>query len=123
MKDFELFMCCLGNGLTVCNKAVEEHGEYQHIAHISNAGNIKFHVPVTSIPGPALLRIEHTSDVMYENFKQAMERDLSADRARTYFRMLDALPYTVFMQFLHDTEGESDEAKIERLKKLYLEYN
>ena len=29
MKDFELFMCCLGNGLTVCNKAIEKNGEYR----------------------------------------------------------------------------------------------
>lgn len=122
MAKFELFMCCLGNGVTVCNKAVEEHGDYKQIAHISNAGSIKFYVPASSIPGPDLLRIEHTANAMYENVKQAIERDLAADRARTYYRMLSALPYTVFMQFRHDTEGESDEAKIERLKSLYMEY-
>ena len=123
MKKFELFMCCLGNGLTVCNKAIEKNGEYQHIAHISNAGNIKWHIPVSSVPGPDLLRIEHTADVMYENFKQAMERDLSADRTRAYSRMLDALPYSAYMQFIHDTDGWSDEKKVEHLKTLYLAYS
>ena len=122
MSNFELFMGCLGNGLTVCNKAVEEHGDYKQIAHISNAGNIQFHVPVTSIPGLALMRIEHTANAMYENVKQAIERDLSADKARTYFRMLDALPYSVYKRFTDETQGESDETKIEKLKALYLEY-
>lgn len=35
MAKFELFMGCLGNGVTVCNKAVTEHGDYKKIAHIS----------------------------------------------------------------------------------------
>lgn len=38
---FELFMCCLGNGVTVCNKAVMEYGDYKHIAHISDSGKNK----------------------------------------------------------------------------------
>lgn len=29
MKKFELFMGCFGNGITVCNKAVQEHGDYK----------------------------------------------------------------------------------------------
>ncbi len=91
MKNFELFMGYLGNGLTVCNKAVMEHGDYKQIAHISPAGNIKWYIPVSSVPGPDLLRIEHTADCMYQNFKQAMEQDFAADRMRTYFRILDCL--------------------------------
>lgn len=122
MKNFELFMCCLGNGVTVCNKAVTEHGDYKQIAHISNAGNIKFYVPASSIPGPDLLRIEHTANGMYENVKQAVERDLAADRARTYYRMLDALPYHVYKRFTNETQDDPDETKIEKLKHLYMEY-
>ena len=44
MKKFELFICSLGNGLTVCNKAVMENGDYKHIAYISNCGKIKWYV-------------------------------------------------------------------------------
>lgn len=54
MKDFELFMGCLGNGITWCNKAVEEHGDYKKIAHISTMGNIKFYVNENYIPQDAL---------------------------------------------------------------------
>ncbi len=120
MKSFELFIGCLGNGLTVCNKAVEEHGDYKQIAHISPAGNIKWYIPVSSVPGPALLRIEHTADVMYHNFKSALERDISADRARAYYRMLNDLSTNDFLSFMQETRDESEETKIEKLKALYL---
>mgnify|MGYP006888164720 FL=1 len=37
---FDLFMGCLGNGVTVCNKAVKENGDYKTIAHIAECGKI-----------------------------------------------------------------------------------
>ena len=122
MKNFELFIGSLGNGLTVCNKAVTEHGDYKQIAHISNGGKIKWYIPVTSIPGPALLRIEHTADAMRQNAKQSIERDFAADRARTYYRILNELPTPVFMSFIRETNGADDETKVEKLTDLYLEY-
>lgn len=120
MANFELFMCCMGNGLTVCNKAVMEHGDYKQIAHISPAGNIKWYVPCGYVPGPDLLRIEHTADTMYHNFKLALERDLSADKARTYFRMLDALNTPEMVEFINTMQGKPEEEKVEKLKMLYL---
>lgn len=121
MAKFELFMGSLGNGLTVCNKAVMEHGDYKQIAHVSPAGNIKWYIPVESVPGDALLRIEHTADAMYHNFKTALERDLSADKARTYFRMLNALSVSELLTFMNTTHGEPEDSKVEKLKALYLQ--
>lgn len=121
MAKFELFMGCLGNGLTVCNKAVMEHGDYKQIAHVSPAGNIKWYVPVESVPGDALFLIEHTADTMYHNFKTALERDLSADKARIYFRMLNALSVSELLTFMNTTHGEPEDSKVEKLKALYLQ--
>ena len=121
MSKFELFMGSLGNGLTVCNKAVMEHGDYKQIAHISPAGNIKWYIPVESVPGDALLRIEHTADAMYHNFKSALERDISADKGRTYFRMLNALSVSELLTFMNATYGEPEDSKVEKLKALYLQ--
>lgn len=121
MKNFELFMGCLGNGLTVCNKAVMEHGDYKQIAHISPAGNIKWYIPVESVPGDALLRIEHTADTMYHNFKSALERDIAANRERMYFRMLNALSVSELLTFMNTTTGEPEDSKVEKLKDLYLQ--
>ena len=70
MKNFELFMCCLGNGVTACNKAVMENGDYKQIAHISNCGKITWYVEPSKIPGDALLKIEHDADAMNENFEK-----------------------------------------------------
>ena len=47
---FELFCGCLGNGTTVCNKAVTENGDYKKIAHISEGGNIRLYVDESYIP-------------------------------------------------------------------------
>ena len=56
MKKFELFMGCLGNGITVCNKAVQENGDYKKIAHIGETGKIKWYVdPASYVPGNDLL--------------------------------------------------------------------
>ena len=41
---FDIGMGYLGNGLTVWNRAVEENGDYQTIAHISNEGEIHYYV-------------------------------------------------------------------------------
>lgn len=37
-RNFKLFLGCLGNGVTVCNSAVMEDGDFKMVAHISNEG-------------------------------------------------------------------------------------
>lgn len=57
-ENFELFLGCLGNGITVCNKSVEENGAYKTIAHIAECGKITWYVnPVSCVPGGDLLKI------------------------------------------------------------------
>ena len=34
-RNFKLFLGCLGNGVTVCNSAVMEDGDFKMVAHIS----------------------------------------------------------------------------------------
>ncbi len=97
MKKFELFMGCLGNGITVCNKAVEENGDYKVIAHIANCGNIKYYVPINYIPGDALLRIEHEADTMYHNWKNQLDKmPLTAK----YSMLLDIMPMSEFLNIV-----------------------
>ena len=68
MKKFELFMGCLGNGITVCNKAVTEHGDYKKIAHISEHGHIKFYVSENYIPEDAMQKIKKTAEICKFDF-------------------------------------------------------
>ena len=43
-QNFKLFLGCLGNGVTVCNSAVMENGDFKMVAHISNEGKITWYV-------------------------------------------------------------------------------
>lgn len=62
MKKFELGIGYMGNGATCWNSAVEEHGDYQTVAHISEAGNIRWYIPIEKIPAKELLQIERLAD-------------------------------------------------------------
>lgn len=56
---FDIGMGYLGNGLTVWNRAVEENGDYQNIAHISNEGEINYYVD--GLPEDVVARIEQAA--------------------------------------------------------------
>ena len=94
MKKFELFMGCLGNGITVCNKAVEENGDYKTIAHIANCGKITWYANSADIPGSALLRIEHDADAMRENWEKWLD---SMPESQQYEKLLDCVPVNVML--------------------------
>lgn len=67
-RKFELFFGCLGNGITVCNKAVTENNDYKTIAHISNNGMIKLYVSADYIPSEDMRRIERTATNQRKTF-------------------------------------------------------
>ena len=89
MKKFRLFMGCLGNGITVCNAAVMEHGDYKHIAHISPAGNIRLYVNPGYIPAPEMEKINRAAQAEAEEFRTAFE---SLPPLEQYGKILDAMP-------------------------------
>lgn len=95
MKKFDLFIGFLGNGATVCNKAVAKSGDYMQVAHISPAGNIKYYVPVETIPGADLLKIEHCAAAMESNFIKWLDAEIATRPAYIYEKMLDALPWEI----------------------------
>lgn len=96
-KKFELFMCCLGNGITVCNKAVIENGDYKKIAHISNAGNIKFYVQESYIPATEMDKIKRTASGDSKNFKKRFE---ALPDIKQYDIILNNIPMEKFMEFV-----------------------
>lgn len=73
-KKFELFICCLDNGTTVCNKAVREYGDYKNIAHISVGGNIKFYVPENNIPQKDMQTIHKYANSEKARFRADFEK-------------------------------------------------
>ena len=113
MKKFELFIGCLGNGLTVCNKAVEENGDYKAIAHIAECGKITWYVEPSKIPGDALLRIEHDADAMHVNFEKWLG---SMPKTMQYEKLVDMVPLNIFLYV--SNLGGGIERKIEYLKNV-----
>ena len=113
-EKFELFLGCLGNGITVCNKAVEENGDYKTIAHIAECGKITWYVnPSTYVPGDALLRIEHDADAMHANFEKWLD---SMPKTMQYEKLVDMVPLNIFL-YVSNLDG-GIERKIEYLKNV-----
>ena len=117
MKKFELFMGCLGNGVTVCNKAVMEHGDYKTIAHIAECGKITWYVEPSSIPGDALLRIEHNADTMRANWEKWLN---DMPTMKRYETLLDKVPHIAFMHVIQNKEMDIEE-KIAYMKNVCYE--
>lgn len=96
MKKFELFLGCLGNGITVCNKAVMENGDYKMIAHIRETGKINWYVdPVSYIPGDALLKIEHAASVQAKKWEA---RFSVMPEIKQYEFLLDRIPLSDLLE-------------------------
>ncbi|WP_195985402.1 hypothetical protein [Clostridium sp. D33t1_170424_F3] len=68
-KKFELFMGCLGNGITVCNKAVMEGGDYKMVAHISPEGEVEWYVAPGYAPFEAVERIRREADLQRNKYE------------------------------------------------------
>jgi hypothetical protein len=118
-KNFELFIGYLGNGATVCNSAVYEHGDYKTIAHISNAGNIKFYVAPDYIPAEAMQKIQETAEEHRKETKNRLKSILwmqelypgQADyhRGRIIEEILNYTPWKVSDQFFIDYKNAANQ--------------
>lgn len=120
MKKFELFMGCLGNGITVCNKAVMEHGDYKYIAHIRETGKIKWYVnPSSYVPGDALLKIEHTANVQAEKWEKWFS---TMSEIKQYEFLIDRIPLNDFLEIVN-RKDLSLWQKIQIAKQAYYKAN
>lgn len=96
---FELFYGCLGNGTTVCNKAVEENGDYKKIAHISEGGNIRLYVAESYIPTAEMEKIRAIANRDKAEFIKRFE---SLPEVTQYGKILDQVQHQKFMEFVRD---------------------
>lgn len=115
-RKFELFMCCLGNGITVSNKAVEEHGEYKHIAHIANNGKIKLYVSESYIPVEDMRRIEQAAHKQREDFLTFWNGQTLEQK---YYKLLDMMQVQEFLTVCKD-KSHTLEEKVAELEKRYI---
>ena len=96
-RNFKLFLGCLGNGVTVCNSAVMEDGDFKKVAHISNEGKITWYVSEDYPPADALASIRACAEqerVKYETWLNG----LSPAARREY--QLERLPLPELLEEL-----------------------
>lgn len=116
MKNFKLWMGCLGNGITVCNSAVEESGDYKHIAHISDNGKIKLYVSKSYIPVEDMQKIEQTATEQRKTFLNEWNKQSDI---RKYEKLLDMCSHSDFMEIAHNKEITLAE-KVKQLEAKYI---
>lgn len=106
-RSFKLFLGCLGNGVTVCNSAVMEDGDFKKVAHISNEGKITWYVGEDYPPADALASIRACAEqerVKYETWLNS----LSPAARREY--QLERLPLPEFLEELRKAREEREGA-------------
>ena len=107
----------LGNGVTVCNSAVQEHGDYKMIAHIAECGKIKWYIDPQTVPSGDLERIERTAAEERKNWEKHLS---SIGKSRAYGYLLERVPHSDFMHVVHDMKGAGMAKQIEYLKSAYI---
>ena len=119
MKNFKLWMGCLGNGITVCNSAVEESGDYKHIAHISDNGKIKLYVSENYIPVEDMQRIERTAAEQRKTFLTEWNKQSDIDK---YEKLLDMCTISDLTYVFTDVQFGllPLEEKVKRLEAKYI---
>lgn len=123
MEKFELWLGCFGNGLTVCNKAVEVNGDYKTVAHISNAGNIELYVKESYIPREDMERIKEVAENNKKSFIEKLKADIKVNPSMVYRKMLEELSASEFCEFTKKSDSLGIADKIKILIPMYLKKN
>lgn len=115
--EYDLMFCCLGNGTLVCNRAKEEYGDYQNIAHIDDCGAISWRVPTNKIAGYALEEI----------YNYAKKQEVKFRNKFMYFSKYEALGMLNNILSMKQFVRLYDDCKIadkniEEIYKTYIEY-
>lgn len=111
---FELWFGCLGNGTTVCNKAVTENGDYKKIAHISEGGNIRIYVAESYIPAAEMEKIKAMANRDKAEFIKRFE---SLPEFYQYGKILGRVQHQKFMEFIGDKRPLSE--KLPAMREYY----
>lgn len=111
---FKLFCGCLGNGTTVCNKAVMENGDYKTVAHISEGGNILLYVAESYIPSEAMEKIKIIASREKVEF---MKRFESLPEVEQYGKILNRVQHQKFMEFVEDKRPLAE--KLSAMREYY----
>lgn len=102
---FILFLGCLGNGVTVCNSAVMENGDFKMVAHISPEGKITWYVSEDYPPADALASIRACAEQERAKYETWLN-SLSPAARREY--QLERLPLSELLEELRKAKEERE---------------
>lgn len=88
-----------GNGVLVSDRSVIENGDYKKIAHISEAGNIKYYMYGGDIPEDVKERIMLVAREYKRTFIGLFETRTDSEQ---YQYILDNIPHSKFMEVVND---------------------
>ena len=97
----DLMFGCLGNGLTVCDRARQENGDYKHVAHIDPCGAFKLFDK--SLPPEALQAINAHALRLADDFRARFLRLRDADAMDELYALM-----TPAQQLMYTSEGGPD---------------
>lgn len=112
--SFDLMMGCLGNGVTLFNRAVWENNDYKTIGHISNAGNIKYYIDIKTIPQADKNRINAEAERMHRAFRTKFE---ALPEINQYDKIISSLPIDTFVDF--HKSGKFELEHLDELREYY----
>lgn len=95
-NNFDLIMCCLGNGITIYNKSVTENGSYKIIGNISTGGNIRLYIDNTDIPAEdmtEIITIAKKQEEEYHKYFECLPPHIQ------YNKILNVVPYNKYVEY------------------------
>lgn len=116
-QNFSLFIGCLGNGITVCNRAVMEGGDFKHIAHIGENGKITWYVKPDYTPEAEKTVIENAAAELRCKYLEWWSRLSIMEK---YGKLLNMLPMAEFLKIIRDREN-SMEQTVSEMEKKYIQ--
>ncbi|MCM1222502.1 MAG: hypothetical protein NC548_49340 [Lachnospiraceae bacterium] len=96
-NNFDLIMCCLGNGITIYNKSVAENGSYKIIGSISTGGNIRLYVENADIPADGMAKIIAIAKEQEEEYRKYFE---CLPPHIQYNKILNAVPRNKYVEYI-----------------------
>ena len=115
--QYDLMFGRLGNGTTVCNMAREEHGDYQHVAHIDDCGAISWDIDPAKLP-PYVLEDVNASAA--RDAAKYREQFLALPKLRALDELNRWLTAGQYLQVFH--EEKITEKSVEEIYRVLIDY-
>ena len=113
MRKYDLMFGCLGNGITVCDRSREEHGDYKTIAHIDPCGAVQFYEG--SMPPDVRTKILNHAGILASDFRDMF---LRLRREQALDMLNDRLNVGQFLLVFQ--EGKIYEKSMEEIYQSYI---